>query len=421
MSAPLVKGWCPSLQRPMASGDGLIARVKPSAGRLQTGGARLLASLAERYGKDAIELTQRGNIQLRGIDNADYNSVSEQIISGGLATPDAQAEAVRNIQCSPFGPVEDESAAFDPRPVAMALEEALLADSALHALPGKFGFSVDGGGFFGLGPTRADIALAPGTRPDQLRLVAAGHAVEVPLEGAAGAALSLARAFLMLSASAGSPARRLRTLAQELDIKEIFSVAGLPIPAPEIPRPQQPLTLGMQPLKRGTALATIPPFGRLSGAALLALADLAGQQAEGMLRLGAGRCLIVTGLPETAAEEALALAARLGLILSADDPRLRLDVCTGAPDCPQAQAPTLALATTLAQRLPAGLASLHVSGCAKGCARPRPAALTLTANGGRFDAVRNGRPGDVPLATGLEVTELTQFIQSFAAERQDRT
>ncbi|WP_445678827.1 precorrin-3B synthase [Radicibacter daui] len=420
MSA-VVKGWCPSLQRPMASGDGLIARIKPSAGRLPAAAARLLAGLASRYGHGTIELTQRGNIQLRGIDSADYNLISEEVTSSGLAAPDEAAEAVRNIQCSPFGPAEDASAAFDPLPIAMTLEEALLADMALHALPGKFGFAVDGGGGFGLGITQADIGLKPGLVPDQITLEAAGHAVHLPHEEAVAGALALAHAFLTLSRRSGSTSRRLKSLTQEIDVAEIFGAAGFPAPRLQRPRaPQQPC-LGLQRLKQGMALAIAPAFGRLPASALLSLADFARQQGDGVLRLGANRSLLITGLSNEAAYEALTLASRLELIVSADDPRLKIDVCTGAPGCPQAEAPTLTLAATLAAALPERINSLHLSGCAKGCARPRPATLTLTARGGRFNAIRNGMAGDEPFASALQEAELVQFIQSFAAERQDRT
>ena len=44
---------------------------------------------------------------------------------------------------------------------------------------------------------------------------------------------------------------------------------------------------------------------------------------------------------------------------------------------------------------------VHVSGCAKGCAHPGPAALTLVGAEGRYDLVMDGRAGDMPVATGL--------------------
>ena len=50
---------------------------------------------------------------------------------------------------------------------------------------------------------------------------------------------------------------------------------------------------------------------------------------------------------------------------------------------------------------------LHLSGCAKGCAHPRPADLVLTATGeDTFDLIRNGTAADHPLNTSLSADAL---------------
>ena len=87
--------------------------------------------------------------------------------------------------------------------------------------------------------------------------------------------------------------------------------------------------------------------------------------------------------------------------MRAGDSLRRVHACTGAPGCRQALQPTRPLARRLAARLPAG-AVLHVSGCAKGCAHPAPADLTLTATACGFDLVRRGKAGDPPIRRGLD-------------------
>ena len=78
------------------------------------------------------------------------------------------------------------------------------------------------------------------------------------------------------------------------------------------------------------------------------------------------------------------------------DPTLMLvDACPGAPFCPASTVETRGLARAVARP------GLHVSGCAKGCARPRPAAMTLVGREGRFDLVLAGSPWDRPSRTGL--------------------
>lgn len=93
------------------------------------------------------------------------------------------------------------------------------------------------------------------------------------------------------------------------------------------------------------------------------------------------------------------------LITDPGDPLLRVVACTGAPGCPQALAATRPLAAALASGLPHG-ALAHVSGCAKGCAHPSPAALTLVARPeGSFDLIRNGKASDVPQLTSNSARE----------------
>jgi precorrin-3B synthase len=61
----LRKGWCPTLLSPMQSGDGWLARVKPSAAKLSASQARIVADAARRYGNGHIDLTSRANLQIR--------------------------------------------------------------------------------------------------------------------------------------------------------------------------------------------------------------------------------------------------------------------------------------------------------------------------------------------------------------------
>jgi precorrin-3B synthase len=83
------------------------------------------------------------------------------------------------------------------------------------------------------------------------------------------------------------------------------------------------------------------------------------------------------------------------LITRAEDPLNRVVACPGAPFCPQAHQPTRPLARSLAPHVPKG-SLLHVSGCAKGCAHPRPAPQTLVAAPRGFSSILNGHASDAP-------------------------
>ncbi|MEM1316183.1 MAG: cobalamin biosynthesis protein CobG, partial [Pseudomonadota bacterium] len=86
-------------------------------------------------------------------------------------------------------------------------------------------------------------------------------------------------------------------------------------------------------------------------------------------------------------------------------PLLAADACPGAPFCESASVETRGLARRLAPLLGG---SLHVSGCAKGCARATAADVTLVGRDGAFDLVRGGRAGDPAAARGLRPEDLAE-------------
>jgi precorrin-3B synthase len=110
------------------------------------------------------------------------------------------------------------------------------------------------------------------------------------------------------------------------------------------------------------------------------------------LRMTPWRMIFAEGLGET--------PERDGIVSNADDPLLRVSACTGAPCCEAAHSETRALAAALAPHLPAQV-HLHISGCAKGCAHPGAAAVTLVANADGFDLICGGSTRDAPARRGL--------------------
>ncbi len=105
--------------------------------------------------------------------------------------------------------------------------------------------------------------------------------------------------------------------------------------------------------------------------------------------------------------------ATLGFIVDADDPRLRVVACPGAPACMHAHRPLRDDAARWAALLPkAGGVLLHVSGCAKGCARPAPTAATLTATANGYDLIVAGKAGDPPAWAGLSSERIEDLLVS---------
>ena len=137
MIAHEVKGWCPGALRPMMSGDGLVVRVRPFGGRLRRAQADGIASLAAAHGNGLVDVSSRGNLQIRGVSPESHPVLIEGLKLMGLIDPTPEVESRRNILVTPFWKPSDETEIL-----AAMLTDALAAADAPE-LPGKFGFAVD--------------------------------------------------------------------------------------------------------------------------------------------------------------------------------------------------------------------------------------------------------------------------------------
>lgn len=397
MTAPVVQGWCPGALRPMRSGDGLVVRVRPPGGRLTQEQAAGLAALARAHGNGLIDLSARANVQLRGVTEASHAPLIARLAGLGLLDADPDREARRNIVVTPFWGDGDAAPV-----IAAALAEALAADDA-PATPGKFGYAVDTGPVPVLRDVSADIRIERGPHGLICRADTAPRGVPVTVETSAVVALDLARWFL---SAGGAPEGRGRmaALLRRVDLPARFDGADLRDggSAASLSAAGEDTGLGLLSTRRASPPAPGPtPAGVMVGLAFGQMhADtLAALAALGPLRVTPWRMLLLEG---QAARPAIP-----GLITRADDPLRRVVACTGAPGCLQAHAATRPLARALAPHVPPG-ALLHVSGCAKGCAHPGPAALTLTATPGGFDLIRGGTAADPPVQTGLPAAALSR-------------
>ena len=378
------RGWCPSLFEPMATGDGLLVRVKPPGGVLAADAARLVADAAARHGNGAIELTGRASLQCRGFTTRSAAAFADAIVQAGLASADRAAERRRSVIAAPL-------AGGDPAGVVIAaLETALERDTTLERLPAKFGFLVDGGAL-GLADVQADINLRVVGERCKVSLDGGAEVARIATAEAAPAALRLAHAFLALAGEE----RRMRALVGAMGEAAIFAAAGL-ARSPASPRLSgRPTSIGW--IEAG-AFGVGVPFGSASGPVLAALADLAERFGDGALRLTPWRAVILAGVARSDIATLRAALEPLDLIVDPEDPRLRVSACPGQPGCAAATVATRALAAALR---PKRGVSVHVSGCEKGCAHPGPAAITLVGREGAFDLVRRGRAGDAPVRRGL--------------------
>ena len=155
---PEGKGWCPGLFAPMEAADGWLVRVRPMMGRLEAAQAFLLADVAQKQGNGRIGLTNRASLQLRGFGADAARRFPDIAVAAGLGLSDAGMERRQAMLVSPLAG-DDPACAPDTHACAEALRNALIGAAVLSALPGKFGFAVDGGGLYASGLLQADITV----------------------------------------------------------------------------------------------------------------------------------------------------------------------------------------------------------------------------------------------------------------------
>jgi precorrin-3B synthase len=410
------KGWCPGALRPMETGDGLLARVRSPRGRLSLDQAAALADAALRCGNGAIGLSARGNLHLRGVTERTVPDLHARLEEAGLIDADPEVERLRNIVVSPLDDI-DPDASFDLGPSIAALEMRLSEGKGLPRLPAKFSFVIDAQGRLPLGDVDADVRF-DGARDGTFAVSLAGDdalAAQCAAAETGDVAARLGLAFLALAGDGEAAPRRMRTLVEREGADAIFAKAALrakPYTRPH-QRPALREILGAHAYGGGYVVGAAAAFGEIEAVRFKALIERARALHAHSLRLTPWRAFLIAGLDSHGVEALVDGVAELGLIVDADDPRLRVAACPGAPACAHGLGFVRADAADWAPLLPkAGGVILHVSGCAKGCARPAATAATVTATAKGYDLILAGRAADPPTRHGLSGAEVARFLAS---------
>ncbi len=369
-TGPEIKGYCPGALCPMMSGDGLVVRIRPFNGRLNRAQTRGIADLSQRYGNGIIDLSIRANVQLRGVTPESHAPLIDGLRALSLIDPSEAVESRRNIVVTPFANTEE----------ATNLTHALSQPDA-PAIPHKFGFAIDTGPVPVLQTASADIRLERDTNGGLL-LVADGMPTGKPVkpEESIAEAIRLAHWFMHTRTTQTRMAKLLRDGIE-------------PPPGFTTPRQNQTYTPAPGPTPQGMLAGFA--FGQLTAETLAKLSTL------GAIRLTPWRMILIESVQTPPQID--------GLITDPTDPLLRITACTGAPACSQALNQTRPIARTLAPHLKPAQ-TLHISGCAKGCAHPKAAPLTLTATQNGFDLVKQGHAGDTPAATALSTDDIIKAL-----------
>jgi precorrin-3B synthase len=360
----------------MPSGDGLIVRVRPRHARMRASELGALARIAPESGNGIIELTRRGNLQIRGVSASSWPRLRAELVELGVAEAEPESEARPLPFVCPLS-------GLDPRcPPLEHLADAL-SQSLANApeLPDKFSVVLSGGSRSS-SELSADIhvRLHP-SHPDRADVLLAGKTADATALGscAASAVPGAVRALLDSLVTHPSERRRMRDVI----------AGGL-----------APLRQAMQHVAWGEArreadwgtpevgyhtgsvdwFGYAVPFGSAPADVWAALARLADRLGAGEVRFTPSRNVLVIGVRPEQREALVEFGERRGFGVRPPQRELELVACSGSPACGSAHGETRELARRLGTWLHGNArahATLHVSGCEKSCARDEAADITL--------------------------------------------
>ncbi len=379
LEAGFARGACPSVHAPFQELDGALVRIRLPGGRLTAGAARVLAGLAAEAGAGPFELTNRANVQLRGLPDGAVPVVRDALVTAGIVPSDAGADERRNVLASPTAGV-DAHELVDTRQLVSAVADRLAA-ARCSGLSPKFGVLVDGGGAVHVRGRKHDVAFGARRGADGAVRYEVRFAEPLPLAHRPDETVSTVEPERVLEVIDAAIAGQRASFALE---RRSGSDRAAPTPAASAS------AVGVQPQKQPGRVwvGAVPLLGRLDVAMLAGLADLATRAGDGELRITPWRGVVLTGVAEANAALVVGACERLGFVCDAAHPANLVVACAGARGCAAGFVDTQADARSIVDRLAAVPASrrpgsIHVSGCDKGCARPQPAELSLV--GGPVD------------------------------------
>ena len=363
---------CPGLLDLHEARDGHVARIRLPGGYAGASGLAALAALASRFGSGFVDLTARGNVQIRGVRASEADDLARRAALAGLL-PSPAHDRARNITASPLAGLAGHR---DLRRLVRALDHALLADPGLAMLPGRFLFCLDDGtGRAGL--SSCDVGVRRRTRRADLIVAGRETGLRGPAEQMVLRAVAAARAFVRQREAAPAV---LRMTGLPDGGAAIAAALGGTLGEPAADTVSR-LPLGPLPDPAPSVVAAAP-LARLTAPQLRLLGRLV-RPGEAARLTAAGRIVLPLAEP---ADTALLRLGGAGLLVSDDHALSAVTACSGL-SCASALADVRSRAARVA-----GLAAVHWAGCGRRCGLPADATAVVATSADEF-AIAGGAPG----------------------------
>nr|WSX49182.1 nitrite/sulfite reductase [Streptomyces sp. NBC_00974] len=382
-----------------------MLRVRIDGGRLTVAQLRVIGEISQEFARGTADLTDRQNVQYHWIRIEDVPEIWRRLEAVGLSTTEACGDTPRVILGSPVaGIAQDEI--IDGTPAIDEIYRRIVGNPDFSNLPRKFKSAVSGSPLLDVAHEINDIAFVGVNHPEHgpgfdvwvggglstnpklgVRLGTWVSLDEVPdvYEGVIsifrdyGYRRLRTRARLKFLVADWGPAKFRQVLEDEYLERKLTDG-----PAPEQPSGQWRDHVGVHQQQDGRFYVGFAPrVGRVDGATLTKIADVAESHGSGRLRTTAEQKMIVLDIEADRVDSVVAALEALDLRVQPSPFRRGTMACTGIEFCKLAIVETKArgasLIDELERRLPefAEPLTININGCPNACARIQVADIGL--------------------------------------------
>ncbi|GAA2710943.1 MULTISPECIES: nitrite/sulfite reductase [Streptomyces] len=409
-----------------------MLRVRIDGGRLTTAQLRVVGEVSQEFARGTADITDRQNIQYHWIRIEDVPEIWRRLEAVGLSTTEACGDTPRVILGSPVaGIAEDEI--VDGTWAVEEIHRRVVGNPAFSNLPRKFKSAVSGSPLLDVAHEINDVAFVGVRHPEHGPgfdvWVGGGLSTNPRIGERLGAWVPLEEVPDVFEGVIGifrdHGYRRLRNRARLKFLladwgaerfRQVLEEEYLHRKLLDGPPPPQPLArwrdhVGVHRQQDGRFYVGFAPrVGRVDGATLTKIAELAESHGSQRVRTTAEQKMIVLDVPEDRVEPLVAGLEALDLRVSPSPFRRGTMACTGIEFCKLAIVETKARGAALVEELERRLPefdeplTININGCPNACARIQVADIGLKGQLVTDDAGRQVEGFQVHLggALGLE-------------------
>jgi sulfite reductase (ferredoxin) len=382
-----------------------MLRVRIDGGRLTVAQLRAIGEVSQQYARGTADLTDRQNVQFHWIRIEDVPAIWQKLEAVGLSTTEACGDTPRVILGSPVAGVAADEI-IDGTPAIEEIQRRFIGNQDFSNLPRKFKSAVSGSPLLDVAHEINDVAFVGVVHPEHGPgfdlWVGGGLSTNPKLGVRLGAWVPLEQVpdvfGGVISIFRDYGYRRLRNRARlkflvadwgaakfrQVLEDEYLKVALLDGPAPEQPAGVWRDHVGVHQQKDGNFYVGFAPrVGRVDGALLGKVAELAAAHGSDRLRTTAEQKMLVLDIAEDQVESLVAGLEALDLRVTPSPFRRGTMACTGIEYCKLAIVETKERGRSLIDELEARLPqfdeplTININGCPNACARIQVADIGL--------------------------------------------